>query len=131
LLARRLPRTRTFLFLLFACGLCCAVWITLAMPKASARVACGRELWSLKTLSDPQRGLVNLRPRTTTVGCNQQPAGRRRSFPGSDIHLVLFGQGGYLIAEMPAAVCLPPTTRNRRAIVAARRVFESRCARGD
>jgi hypothetical protein len=45
----------------------------------------------------------------------------------SDIHLVLFGHGGYLIAEMPAPACLPATTRDRRAIVHARRVFENRC----
>jgi hypothetical protein len=45
----------------------------------------------------------------------------------SDIHLVLFGHGGYLIAEVPAAACLPATTRDRRAIVRARRVFENRC----
>jgi len=150
LLARRLPRTRTFLFLAFACALGCAVSITLAVPKASARVACGRELWSLKTLSDPQRNLVNLRPRATTVAAinSRRPPAivstHRDAFErqvwrisaqiveyklesDSDIHLVLFGQGGYLIAEMPAAVCLPPTTRDRRAIVAARRVFESRC----
>jgi hypothetical protein len=30
-------------------------------------VACGKELWNLKTLSDPQRKLVRLRPRNTTV----------------------------------------------------------------
>jgi hypothetical protein len=39
----------------------------------------------------------------------------------------LFGQGGYLIAEMPAAACLPRKTRDRRAIINARRVFVRRC----
>jgi hypothetical protein len=45
----------------------------------------------------------------------------------SDIHLILFGQGSYLIAEMPAATCLPLRTRDRRAIINARRVFLQRC----
>jgi hypothetical protein len=30
---------------------------------------------------------------------------------------------------MPAASCLPPTTRDRRAIIRARRLFESRFGR--
>jgi hypothetical protein len=45
----------------------------------------------------------------------------------SDIHLVLFGDGGYLIAEMPAAQCLPNKTRDPKAIVAARTRFETGC----
>jgi hypothetical protein len=32
-----------------------------------------------------------------------------------------------MIAEMPSAACLPRTTRDRRAIVAARTVFTRRC----
>jgi hypothetical protein len=35
-----------------------------ASPTPSS---CGVELWSLKTLSDPQRNLVNLHPRNTSV----------------------------------------------------------------
>jgi hypothetical protein len=45
----------------------------------------------------------------------------------SDIHLILFWQGRYMIAEMPSAACLPRTTRDRRAIVAARAGFIRRC----
>jgi hypothetical protein len=44
-----------------------------------------------------------------------------------DIHLILYGAGSYLIAEMPAAACLPRGTRARRAIVRVRRMFETRC----
>jgi hypothetical protein len=44
-----------------------------------------------------------------------------------DIHLVLFDRGAYLIAEMPAAPCLTRKTRDRRAIIQARRLFETRC----
>jgi hypothetical protein len=127
----------------------CAVAAT-AAPTRTAHALCGSELWSLKTLSDPQRKLVKLRPRTTTIrAINRRRAPgvlttRRDAFErqvwrvnaqiveykaeaDSDIHLVLFGHGGYLIAEMPAAACLPATTRDRRAIVRARRVFENRC----
>jgi hypothetical protein len=45
----------------------------------------------------------------------------------SDIHLILFWQGRYMIAEMPFAGCLPRATRYRRAIVAARVGFVRRC----
>jgi hypothetical protein len=34
---------------------------------APTAAACGVELWSLKTLSDPQRALVKLRPKSTSV----------------------------------------------------------------
>jgi hypothetical protein len=47
----------------------------------------------------------------------------------SDIHVVLFGDGAYLIAEMPAAKCLPKKTRDRKAIVAARKKFETNCGK--
>jgi hypothetical protein len=45
----------------------------------------------------------------------------------SDIHLVLFDANSYLIAEMPAAQCLPKKTRDRKAIIAARKKFEASC----
>ncbi len=38
---------------------------------------------------------------------------------GSDIHLVLFGDGSYLIAELPAAKCRPKKARDRKAMIAA------------
>jgi hypothetical protein len=118
---------------------------------ASTRAACGVELWSLKTLSDPQRGLVNLHPRNTSVrAINRLPRPyptpttrntvyERRAWrvkaqivqfkleDDSDIHLILFWDGRYMIAEMPFAGCLPRTTRDRRAIVAARVGFVRRC----
>jgi hypothetical protein len=118
---------------------------------APTRAACGVELWSLKTLSDPQRYAVNLHPRTTSVvAINRRgmplPTPSTRSTPyerrvwrvkaqivefkledDSDIHLILFWQGRYMIAEMPFAGCLPRTTRDRRAIVAARVGFVRRC----
>jgi hypothetical protein len=45
----------------------------------------------------------------------------------SDIHLILYSAGRYMIAELPLAGCLPRTTRDRRAIVAARAAFVRRC----
>jgi hypothetical protein len=48
-----------------------AASLAATMPQQAAtqpvRAACGVELWSLKTLSDPQRRLVNPHPRNTTV----------------------------------------------------------------
>jgi hypothetical protein len=88
-------------------------------------------LWSLKTLSDPQRNLVNLHPRNTTVAAinalpSPYPTPRTRNTvyerrawrvkaqivqfkleEDSDIHLILFWAGRYMIAEMPFAGCLP------------------------
>src|SRR5437868_336741 len=48
-----------------------------------------------------------------------------------DIHLVLFGKSHYMIAEMPSPACLPRKTRDRRAIVAVRKRFVSRCGTPD
>jgi hypothetical protein len=46
----------------------------------------------------------------------------------SDIHLVLF-DNGYLIAEMPAAACIPKEARDRKAMVAVRKKFETKCGK--
>jgi hypothetical protein len=45
----------------------------------------------------------------------------------SDIHLILFDKGHYLIAEMLLGSCLPKTTRDGRAIIHARATFISKC----
>jgi hypothetical protein len=114
---------------------------------------CNVRLKGLKTLSDSQRGLVSLHPRNTTIAAinalpqpHPTPKTRSTDFSrhvwrvsaqitefkiegDSDIHLVLFGEGGYLIAEMPAATCLPKKTSDRRAIVAARKKFERSCGK--
>jgi hypothetical protein len=116
-----------------------------------ARAACVVELWPLKTLSDPQRRLVSLHPRNTSVPAINglpmpRPTPRTRNTvyerrvwrvkaqivqfkleDDSDIHLVLYWRGRYMIGEMPFAGCLPRTTRDRRAIVAARVGFVRRC----
>lgn len=102
-------------------------------------------------LSDPQRKLVNLRPKNTTLAAisalsQPHPTPRTRStafsrqvwrvtaqivkFKGEgdgDIHLILFDGGTYGIAEMPAARCLPKKARARKAMIAARKTFTSDC----
>jgi hypothetical protein len=114
---------------------------------------CNVRLKGLKTLSDPQRKLVNLHPKNTTATAinalpqpHPTPKTRSTDFSrhvwrisaqivefkiegDSDIHLVLFSDGAYLIAEMPAAKCLPKKTRDRKAIVAARKKFETNCGK--
>jgi hypothetical protein len=114
-------------------------------------VRCDRSLGALKTLSDPQRWLVNLRPRTTTVReinslrrPRPTPTRRNNAFErqvwrvkavivkdrledDGDLQVVLFDRGAYMIAELPEPACLPRTTRARRALVRARRRFEQGC----
>jgi hypothetical protein len=106
---------------------------------------CNVRLKGLKMLSDPERKLVNLHPKNTSVAAINQlpqphPTPKTRSTPSSrrvwrvpaqitefkvegdsDIHLVLFGDGANLIAEMPSAACIPKKARDRKAMVAVRK----------
>jgi hypothetical protein len=115
--------------------------------------SCNARLKGLKMLTDRQRKLVNLHPKNTTAAAinalpqpHPTPKTRTTDFSrrvwrvtaqitefklegDSDIHLVLFDGGAYLIAEMPAAQCLPKKTRDRKAIVAARKKFELSCGK--
>jgi len=135
-----------------------ATWlVVVAATAAPAHVAtepehgCNVRLKGLKMLSDPQRTLVNLRAKNTTLAAisalpQPHPTPRTRStafsrrvwrvtaqivkFKGEgdgDIHLILFDGGTYGIAEMPAARCLPKKARARRAMIAARKTFTSDC----
>lgn len=105
----------------------------------------------LKTLSDPQRQLVTLRPRRTTASAiNELPRPRRtptrrntaferhvwrikavilrdRLKGDGDIQTILVAGHSYLHAELPAPACLPRTARARAAIVRARRRFVQGC----
>lgn len=47
----------------------------------------------------------------------------------SDIHLILFDAGSYLIAEMPAARCISKKARDRKAMIAVRKKFETQCGK--
>jgi len=108
-------------------------------------------LLDLKTLSDPQRQLVDLRPRVTTIRAinnlrrpHPTPMRRDNAFErhvwrvravivrdrvqeSGDIQLILVAGHSYLIAELPAPACLSRATRARAAIVRARRRFEQGC----
>ena len=112
---------------------------------------CNVRLKGLKMLSDRQRKLVNLRSKDTTIIAinalpQPHPTPKTRSTAFSrriwrigaqitefklegdgDIHLVLFGDGAYLIAEMPGAKCIPKEARDRKAMIAVRKKFEARC----
>jgi hypothetical protein len=114
---------------------------------------CNGRLNGLRTLSDPQRKLVDLHPKDTTITAinalarpHRTPSRRSTGFTrrvwrvigqitefeledDDSIQLVLFDHGSYLIAEMPAAQCIPKTARDRKAIVAARKKFTTRCGR--
>ena len=123
---------------------------TTASARRGEEEACGTERWAFKTLSDRQRNFVNLHPRPTTVAkinALQPPtrfSGRRTPYERQvwrvtaqitrykiehdrDIHLILLDHGANMIAEMPARICLPRRTRDRRALILVRRMFESRC----
>lgn len=112
---------------------------------------CDGTLLGLKTVSDPERRLVDLRPRTTTIRAinklvrpRQTPTRRASAFQrqvwrvravivkdriqdGGDIQLILVAGHSYVIAQLPAPACLPRASRARAAIVAARRRFERGC----
>jgi hypothetical protein len=137
------------LFFVVAGGIIAATTTPTSAGQSAA--ACGSRLWGLKTLSDARRTLIYLRPRATTIAAiNARPMPRRtpslrsRGFArrvwqvvaqiveykledDGDIHLILFDAGAYMIAELPSPACLPRTSRDRRAIISARRTFESRC----
>jgi hypothetical protein len=135
------------------------VILALAATTASARprragqlpARCLGTIERLKTLSDPDRRLVRLRPRSTTIGAIAQlpaphptPTRRRtafqkqawvvigqivvfRSLPDGSIELALFDDHGYIRVGMPSPDCLTNATRGRRTIVAARKSLVSQC----
>ncbi|MFL5968673.1 MAG: hypothetical protein ACJ74L_03680 [Gaiellaceae bacterium] len=114
---------------------------------------CNVRLKGLKTLSDRQAELVNLQPKNTTIAAiaalaqpRRTPTTRSTPFTrrvwrlpaqivefkiegDSDIHLILFDNGSYLVAEMPAAKCIPKKARDRRAMISARKKFETECGK--
>jgi hypothetical protein len=117
-----------------------------------AVVTCSQENAGLKTFSDPQRNLVRLHPRLTTVATinglrppRRTPTTRKTGFQrrvwrvraqiveykleqNGDVDLVLYdGKRSYLTAAMPGPHCLSARTRARRAIEGARAGFEGLC----
>jgi hypothetical protein len=114
--------------------------------------ACDADAAGLKTLSDPQRNLVRLRPKVTTIAAIDRlarprptPTTRATGFQrhvwrvrgqiveyrleaDGDLDLVLYdGRQSYLTATMPHPRCLSARTRAREAIVRARARLEGLC----
>jgi hypothetical protein len=114
--------------------------------------ACEADAVGLKTLSDPQRNLVRLRPKTTTIAAIDRlaqprptPTTRSTGFQrhvwrvrgqiveyrleqDGNVDLVLYdGKQSYLTATMPHPRCLSTRTRAREAIVRARALLEGLC----
>jgi hypothetical protein len=143
---------RRFAGVVVLCGLMAVAAGTRAGTSSRANpIQCDRALAGLKTLSDPQRQLVDLRPRATTIRAintlrrpRRTPTRRDNAFErhvwrvravivkdrlqdDGDIQLILAARHSYLLAELPAPACLPRTTRARAAIVRARRRFERGC----
>ena len=130
-----------------------ALALTAATADAQqATTGCDPDNLGLKTLSDPQRNLVRLRPQATTIATidrlaypHPTPTTRATGFQrhvwrvrgqiveyrlgaNGDLDLVLYdGKRSYLTATMPHARCLSPRTRAREAIVHARALFEGLC----
>ena len=118
-----------------------------ARPNAAS---CGGNLWRLKTLSDPNRRVVRLKPRTTTIGAiggrhAPKPVPTRRTTPfqkqswevvaeiveyrldGGQLRLILFDNGAYVNGVIPSPSCLSGGARNRPAIAATWKQFTDTC----
>jgi hypothetical protein len=114
---------------------------------------CGGVLWRQMAFSDPDRGKVGVTPEDTTIAkiAELAPPGRIttarttsfqrnvwhlhavvdrfRIASNGEIVLILFSidSGQYMNAYMPNPNCLSNKTRQRSAIVAARKAFTSHC----
>ena len=120
-----------------------------SVPNAAR---CGGNLWRLKTLSDPASKKVRLTPKATTIGAirdriapQRVPTKRTTSFQkqawevvaqvvefrreAGGLRLVLFDNGAYLNAAIPAPSCLPRSARDRKSLVAAWTKFGAACGR--
>ena len=105
----------------------------------------------MKTLSDPDRNHVRLRPHQTTIAALGKPAAphptprrRRTAFqrqawrvvaqitqfrllPDGSIEFALYDDNSYVRAGLPSPKCLTSSSRARRAILATRARFVARC----
>ena len=114
---------------------------------------CGGVLWRLMTLSDDQRGRVDLSPRAisiaeiaklpppTRIGATRATAFQRQRWTMSmvvdryriasngEIALILYSieSAQYMNAYLPNPHCLGPRARDRSGMLAARRAFSSHC----
>jgi hypothetical protein len=135
------------LFLAFAATAATAAPTAATRPSADA---CGGTLWRLKTFSDLGRRRVSTKPRVTTIKSIDErrfpyplPRSRQTSFQrqtwdvyaqiteyrldGNELRLVLFDDGSYMNAVIPAPACLSRKTRSRDAIAAVWSQFYATC----
>jgi hypothetical protein len=136
-----------------------AAGVAVAAASASARTSatpsasrCGGSTWRMKTMSDAMRKSVALTPKTATVGAiigkpypNPVPRRRRTSFQrqswevvaqitayrleDAGVRLILYDDGAYVNAVVPAPSCLTSLSRGRAAMNAAWNTFFTKCAR--
>ena len=133
----------------------CIVASTVRATSAGGRgvAPCSNVLPALKVLADGRRNLIYFRAQPTTIiAINKRerpqptPMLRARGFErhvwrvvaqitdyrrdaDGTIRLILFDERAYMIAAMPAPHCLRPATRDKRAIIDARTLFENRCGK--
>lgn len=111
---------------------------------------CNGPLYPLRTFSDPQRRVVSLAPRTTTIEAiggrgRPQPTPARRKTPfqkqtwevvasvdryrldHGELRLVLFDHGAYLNAAVPSPACIPARARERKEMLAVWTRFTTKC----
>jgi hypothetical protein len=119
-------------------------------PVGTPAIRCGGQLWRLKTLSDAERKMVRLTPKTTTIASirerpHPRPVPRRRrtrfqrqtweivaqvtAFRLDDggLRLILYDRNAYVQAVIPTPDCLVRSTRARAEIAAAWKRFVREC----
>jgi hypothetical protein len=123
-----------------------------APQAAPSPTRCGGELWRLKNLSDPGRASVALAPKTTTIGVivgkpypRPVPKKRRTAFQRQNwevvaqvtafrledagLRLILYDDGAYVNAVIPAPSCLTRVSRARASINDAWTKFVTGCTK--
>jgi hypothetical protein len=122
------------------------------MSSMSRASACGVERWDVKTLTDPDKDKVNLKPKKITIEKlrkMQVPLGLNQDMPrfpqerkayrlkallmsvklekDSDLHLVIADPrvGGSMIVELPASDCIRAKAHDQ--MVTARKALKSAC----
>ena len=152
---RPLPRQLAVAFALLAASLCATAAAAPLKPGIERPGTwCGGDLWRLMTLSDVERGAVNLRGTATTIAQVAKLAppkriaaeratafersvwrlhavvDRYRIASNGEIVLILFSidTGQYMDVYLVNPACLGRRARARASMVAARRQFTAHCA---
>lgn len=135
---------------LFALAAFAATTATGRATSVSHASRCGGILWRLKTLSDPRRGLVELKPHSTKIAAIRErpyprPIPRKRRTPfqlqvwkvvaqvtkfkldEGGLWLTLYDDDAYLRAVIPTPRCLDESTRGREEIEATYKRFVAEC----